>query len=589
MKTYEGKARAISIAEFFDKNKQMLGFDSPQKALFMTVKEAVDNSLDACTDASILPKIEISVQPIEKDKFVVEVKDNGPGIPRIEVGNSLGKILYGSRFHAERQTRGQQGIGISAAILYAQRTTGTPVEVITKTKRDLTAYKMKIEIDIKKNEPIIISEEPFIWDVESGLWIKLVLKGKYVNNKQGIEEYIKQTAIANPQTYFMVKLPDKNFEIPRSVNEPPPIPIEIKPHPQGVELGELISIMREFPDSKIEEVLTNSFSRVSLDIARQIVEKVGMEGKKPSELRERDFEALYETIKSFKFMEPRKDCLSPIGSSALYKSVTVSFEEYHPSYFSLPVTKGVYVYSGHPFIIEAIAAYGGNIPKDEPVKVLRFANRVPLLYQAGSCAITKAISSINWNQYGISQPVKDQLPVSPVIIIVHVASSKIPFTNEAKEAIAQVPEIMDALDQALKALGRQIKAMKTKEEHKGKVEEKFSLIEKILPAISQKTAKILNLHEPDIKPIISKVMGVVAFRQLEDSLIIDNFTENEQSFEVHIIGEEKLKFEVRSLKPFERRELKVGKGVLSISEIYATLPDNMLLGAYTLPEAFKNE
>ncbi len=589
MKTYEGKARAISVAEFFDKNKQMLGFDSPQKALFMTVKEAVDNSLDACTDAGILPKIEILVKPLEKEKFLIEVKDNGPGIPRIEVGNSLGKILYGSRFHSERQTRGQQGIGITAAILYAQRTTGNPVEVITKTRKDLTAYKIKMEIDIKKNEPIIISEEPFIWDVESGLWIKLILKGKYVNNKQGIEEYIKQTAIANPQTHFVVKLPDKEFEIPRSINDLPPIPIEIKPHPQGVELGELISILRDFPGSRIEDILTDSFSRVSPDVARQIVQKAGLEGKKPSELKEKDFEALYETIKSFKFMDPRKDCLSPIGGSALYKSVTVSFEEYHPSYFSLPVTKGVYVYSGHPFIIEAIAAYGGNIPKEEPIKVLRFANRVPLLYQQGSCAITKAISSINWNQYGISQPVKDQLPIGPVIIIVHVASSKIPFTNEAKEAIAQVPEIMDALDQALKAIGRQIKAMKSKEEHKGKVEEKFSLIEKILPAISQKASKILNMPEPDIKPIISKVMGVVSFRQMDDALVIDNFTEIDQNFEVHIIGEDKLKFEIKSLKPFERREIKIGKGVLSISEVYATLPDSVLLGAYPLPEALKDE
>ncbi len=589
MKTYESKGKAISIAEFFDKNKQMLGFDSPQKSLFMTVKEAVDNSLDACTDAGILPDIEVMVKQLEKDKFEVQVKDNGPGIPRRDVGNSLGKMLYGSRFHVVRQTRGQQGLGITAAILYAQRTTGNPAEIITKTKDDITAFKIKLEIDVKHNEPNILSEEPFIWDVNSGLWIKLILKGRYVNNKQGIEEYIRQTAIANPQAHFIVRLPDNEFEINRAVEELPIIPIEIKPHPLGVELGELISILKEDPSKPIAQVLSENFSRVSLETAKQIVSKAGIEGKRVDQLNERDFEILFDTIRSFKFMEPRKDCLSPIGEGPLYKSISVALENFHPSYFSLPVTKGVYVHSGHPFIIEAVAAYGGNLPKEEPVRVLRFANRVPLLYQQGNCAITKAITNVNWSQYGLSQPVKDQLPIGPVVILVHVASTKIPFTNEAKEAIAQIPEIMDALDQALKSIGRQIKAMRGKEERKNKVEEKFSLIEKILPAISQKTSKILNMPEPDIRPVISKVMGVVAFRQIDETLQIENYTENVLNFKVYIMGIRNEEFSIKDLRPFDKVVLKVGKDLLNTSEIYADLPDGILLGAYPLPEAFKNE
>lgn len=589
MKIYQNKGRAISIAEFFDKNKQMLGFDSPQKALFMTVKEAVDNSLDACTDAAILPDIEVSVIQLDKEKFEIQVKDNGPGIHRMDVGNSLGKMLYGSRFHAVRQTRGQQGLGITAAILYAQRTTGSPAEIITKTKDDITAFRIELEIDVRRNEPLIISEEPFIWDVKSGLWLKLILKGKYVNNRQGIEEYIRQTAIANPQARFRVKLPDSDFEISRAVEEPPIIPVEIKPHPMGVELGELVSILKDFPHDNIENILVESFSRISIETAREIVSKAKLNGKSIGELKQKDFENLYETMRGFKFMDPRKDCLSPIGETPLYKSISIALENYHPSYFSIPITKGVFVYSGHPFIIEAIAAYGGNLPKDEPIRVLRFANRVPLLYQQGNCAITKAITNVNWSQYGISQPIKDQLPVGPVVILVHIASTKVPFTNEAKEAVAQVPEIMNALDQALKSIGRQIKAMKSKEERKNKVEEKFSLIEKILPAIAQKSSKILELEVPDIKPVISKVMGVVAFRQVDDYLQIENYTDNEVSFDVIIMGLREYRFRVSNLRPFDKLTFNVGREILSSSEIYAGLPDSIILGAYPIPEALKNE
>ncbi len=581
--------KEVSISEFFDKNKQMLGFDSPQKALFMTVKEAVDNSLDACADAGILPEISVKIEEAGKEKFRVEIMDNGPGIVRSEVANSFGKMLYGSRFFKERQTRGQQGLGISAAILYAQKTTGFPTEIITKVEKDMTAFHFVLDIDIKKNSPHTISITPEIWDVKSGLKITLVLKGKYVSGKQSVEEYIRESAVANPHTTFHLILPDKSLEIVRSVNEPPQIPIAVKPHPHGVELGELISILREYESETIEEILEDKFSRVTKQTARSIVEKSKLKDKKITKLTRDEFEELLRTIRETDFMEPKKDCLSPIGDEPLFKSAMNSFKEYHPAYFSQAVVRGPFVFSGHPFLVEAIAIYGGDLPKEDPIKILRFANRVPLLYQSGSCAITRAISSLNWNQYGFSQPVKDQVPIGPLIVAVHVASTKIPFTSEAKEAIATVPEIMEALDVLLKGVARQIKTMRKKEAYKGQVEEKFALIEQILPQIAEKSSKILGLEPPDITPIISKVMGVVAFREIGGELYAENYTEKLQNFKVVLKGEGTFTESVKNLKPFQKVKLNFTKEIVSSTEIYVDLPEPVLLGAYTLPKVFSDE
>ncbi len=125
--------RSISVAEFFEKNKHLLGFDSPTRGVITTIKEAVDNALDACEEAQVLPDIYISIKKTGPDIFRIIVEDNGPGIVPAQVPFVFGKLLYGSRFHQIRQTRGQQGIGISAAVLYAQLTSGLPTVVISRT------------------------------------------------------------------------------------------------------------------------------------------------------------------------------------------------------------------------------------------------------------------------------------------------------------------------------------------------------------------------------------------------------------------------------------------------------------------------
>jgi DNA topoisomerase-6 subunit B len=149
------KQREISVSEFFTKNRHLLGFDSPRKALLTAVKEAVDNSLDACEEARILPDLRVRIARIgtSEKQFTMTVEDNGPGIVKAQVPNVFGRLLYGSKFHRLRQSRGQQGIGISAAGMYGLLTTGNPVRVRTKPgKRSVPLY-FEITIDTAKNRP----------------------------------------------------------------------------------------------------------------------------------------------------------------------------------------------------------------------------------------------------------------------------------------------------------------------------------------------------------------------------------------------------------------------------------------------------
>src|SRR5438045_5239947 len=129
------KQKDISVSEFFAKNRHLLGFDNPRKALLTTVKEAVDNSLDACEEAGILPNVAVVIEDLQPERpatakqsrYRVTVVDNGPGIVRKQVENVFGRLLFGSKFHRLKMSRGQQGIGISAAGMYGLITTGKPM------------------------------------------------------------------------------------------------------------------------------------------------------------------------------------------------------------------------------------------------------------------------------------------------------------------------------------------------------------------------------------------------------------------------------------------------------------------------------
>lgn len=574
------KQKEISVAEFFEKNKQILGFDSPQKSLVMAVKEAVDNALDACEDARILPEVRVDLVRVDKDEYQLSVEDNGPGIVRREVPRVFGQFLYGSRFHSVRQTRGQQGIGISAVVLYSQLTTGKPARIVSKISTDDVGYYFEIMIDTSKNRANVLKEEPVIVEKRSGVKIQVNLKGKYTRGKQSVLEYLQNTAIVNPHATIIFSDPDgMKIRFERVWNTPVEPPRETKPHPLGVEIGELMHMSSRTSAKKMKTFLTGEFSRISDHLATEICSKAGIDPEKdPHSLSLDDLKRLQEAFRNVKILPPSFESLSPIGETLIKKGLKNVLGDLKPSFYSIPVTRKPSVYSGNPFVVEVGLVYGGSIPHDEQVKVLRFANRVPLLYQAGSCALTKAVENIDWRKYGLEQRGGQGLPVGPMIVLIHIGSTRVPYTSEAKEAVAEIPEIMEELDLALKESARQIKAYLIKREVKAKLTEKFFLVQKILPRIAEKSSAILKKDVPVLDPVITKIMNVL---WIEENVVqegkgasiavnVSNFTPEEKSFRLYADipdgkvdgkiepfgdydeNEDYIKWSVNGMKPMEK-------------------------------------
>lgn len=369
--------RDISVSEFFAKNRHLLGFDNPRKALLTTIKEAVDNSLDACEEAGILPEVWVHVEQTAPTRFKVGIQDNGPGIVKAQIPNIFGKLLYGSKFHRLRMSRGQQGIGISAAGMYGVLTTGKPVKIISKISQRKPAHYYEIQIDTKKNKPEILNGKGEGVDIPPGEagkkvlekhgieWIELdhgtrvtiELEAKYQRGRGSVDDYLEQTAVSNPHVTLHYEDPEKNVrEYPRATSELPPEPKEIKPHPYGIELGMLVTMLKDTKAPTLSQFLQGSFSRVSASVSQKIAEAAGVSTRAhPARIGRHEADALYQAIHKTKISAPATDCISPIGEQTLLKGL----RQVVPGEFYVAATRPPAVYRGNPFVIECGLAYGG--------------------------------------------------------------------------------------------------------------------------------------------------------------------------------------------------------------------------------------
>ncbi len=477
------RQREISVSEFFTKNRHLLGFDNPRKALLTCVKEAVDNSLDACEEAGILPEVTVKLEivttgqtpvaPSQATRFRITVTDNGPGIVRQQVPRVFAKLLYGSKFHRMRMSRGQQGIGISAAGMYGQLTTGKPVKVISRTGPRAAAHYFEVQIDTKKNEPLVHENKQIEWHQPQGTEVTLEVEGRYQKGRASVDEWLEQTSIANPHVRLIYHTPEGEAkEYPRSYHELPPSPKEIKPHPYGIEFGALLKMLQDTKSQTVAGFLASDFCRVSPALAEEMCKAAKVSpNTKPRDLKHQAAEILYKTIQATKIMAPPTNCISPIGEKAilsgLYKQIKGEFYT--------AVSRPPAVYRGYPFIIEAGLAFGkspeeatkpqqASVPlaegedqghDTELARVIRYANRVPLLYQQSACSTFKAVLGTTWRNYGVSQS-RGALPAGPMVIFVHMASVWVPFTSESKEAIADYDEIQKEITLALREAGRRL-------------------------------------------------------------------------------------------------------------------------------------
>ena len=521
------KQKQISISEFFEKNKHFLGFDTLQRAVITAVKEAVDNSLDACEESRILPTIKIEINKLKGDKLELICQDNGPGIPRNSVENVFGKFLLGSRFHAIRQTRGQQGIGITGVVMYSQLTTGSKTHVISKIKSDSSAVYVNLGLDTRRNKATKSNERRDVWfedseEVSSGLKIQTVMKAKYQRGRQSVNQYLRMTSIVNPHATIQLIVRDGNGEIIdhghwiRTTERLPRVVEEIKPHPHGIHLGQLQRMLKEADERKLTSFLRHNFSGVSMRAAREILEKAELEeGRTPVRIKPDEAQAMLDSFQKVKLLAPPTDCLSPIEEILIKKGLSKAID----SRFASTVTRKPAVSQGNPFQIEVGLVFGGDLSADGPIEVLRFANRVPLMYQQGGCLLTKALESVDWKRYGLDHPGGKGLPKGPAAVLIHLASTNVQFTSEAKEAVADNEEVFEEIRKAMLEVGRGLRNHLKKSSQRKKAQEKFDLINIILPEISRKSSEMLGRDEPDLAPVITRIMNAVF---LEDEVLWDN-------------------------------------------------------------------
>jgi len=493
------RQREISVAEFFQKNRHLLGFDNPAKALLTATKEAVDNSLDACEEAGLLPEISVVIEELAEDRFRLSITDNGPGIVRNQVAKVFGKLLYGSKFHVLRQSRGQQGIGISAAGMYAQLTTGQPVKITSRTGKGKPAHFFEIQIDTTRNEPKVLTDREVEWDKEHGTRVEMDLAGTYKKGRRSVDDYVMQSALANPHATVHYKPPKGDeFHRERLTQELPREPLAIKPHPYGVELGVLISMLRDTKGRTLKTALQTDFSRVSANVAEEICKAAGLNpGMRPRSLGVDQVEALFRAIPKVKVMAPPTNSIVPIGEELILEGLKQAVK----ADFYASTTRPPAVYRGNPFVVEAGLAYGGDLPGEELVDLWRFANRVPLQYQQSACAITRGALTTDWRNYGLQQG-KGALPVGPMILFIHVASVWVPFTSESKEAIASYPEIIRELKLGLQEVGRRLGGFLRHRQRLAEAEKKRSYIESYIPHIGIALREILGLSKAEEDKIV---------------------------------------------------------------------------------------
>jgi len=712
--------RAISIAEFFEKNKHMLGFDSGARGMVTAVKEAVDNALDATEEAGIAPDIYVEITEAG-DYYRLVVEDNGPGITKEQIPRVFGKLLYGSRFHSREQSRGQQGIGISAAVLYSQLTSGKPAKITSRTQGSADAEYFELIVDTDDNEPEIRAERTTSWDRPHGTRIELEMEANMRARSQ-LHDYIKHTAVVNPHARVELREPglDEPLKFERATDQLPAETEEIRPHPHGVELGTLLKMLDATESYSVSGFLQAEFTRVGgktatkvcdrfrdehfgremawttptpndeADVEDAVVDAVANKSAEATAwfaervaetvddherlahhdlvgfvenladaaedefgetfgdtVRENAVEAawgeltgpeqlaasLYELIDDAtstrkddatvrgvaerltdKFVEgddhrhratrddlagyvdrsadrveeaegttfgetarenvveavwsrmrtapddlprvrtiaddrdtaselleamrgtdilaPPTDCLSPITADLVEAGLRKEFD----ADFYAAATRDAEVHGGDPFIVEAGIAYGGDLEHEGSVEVMRFANRVPLVYQRGACAITDVVKDIGWRNYGLDQPGGSGLPSGPAVVMVHVASTNVPFTSESKDAVANVPEIEDEIELAIREAARELKSYLNRRRSLEKRREKQDVLGRILPEMADKLAAVTGRERPDIDGALGRIMNnVIVERSVEGgtvTLAVRNHSERKETPEL---------------------------------------------------------
>ena len=489
-----------STAEYFSKNLQQVGFSSPTKAVLTTLKESVDNSLDACEEAGILPEIKVQIKKEgpgssrNTDLISVVVEDNGPGLPLKDISRVFGEYLASSKFGRGRCSRGQQGIGISAATTWAQLTNAKGVRVTSKIKEKSQALSVLVNMDIKHNKGLLKDKKNLPSQKPHGLKVEFLIDGRaQLNGEGGLVTYLEGTALVNPHLHLEYQLLDKEQrQIPRVVNHVPSIPPATLPHPHTLKLGEFLRHAGLYGAIKLKKFLKTGFSRVT-DKTLKLMVQEGLNkelfNKTLNAINEGEYKQVFRVLHKTPLTNPTTRSVLTVGEEGLSKSVHRMGEV---DFFSV-ITRTPRICDHKSVVVEVAIARLKDREREEEgsVQLLRFANRVPLQFDKSSCAITKAVESVNWRAYGLTQP-KKSLPLGPYIFAVAVTSPFIKFKNASKETIDASEELVEEIRLALMRTGQKLKRHIRKEKHEEDLLRKREYIEKFAPILIRKLSDITS-------------------------------------------------------------------------------------------------
>ncbi|MBS3060715.1 MAG: DNA topoisomerase VI subunit B [DPANN group archaeon] len=510
-----------SVAEFFKKNRQMLGYSGKIVSLTTVIHEYVTNALDACEEAGILPEIYVKLDKLGHEHYKLIVEDNGPGIPKKLVGKVFATMLAGTKFHVFKQARGQQGIGAAGAVMFAQETTGKPTKIITGQGNN-EVHEMRVAIDLKTNSAAISDEKIYSGRMR-GTRVETELKHVlYQKSEQGPDEYIRRTMLVNPHAKLTYMDPDSITTVyDRASGQIPKQPKEAKPHPKGLETSDLMAYATKTKARSVASFLESEFTRMSNAKTKEIQDRVAFDmNKRPQDLRWEEAEQVCQAIEKISFIAPPTDVLIPIGQNNLEKAL----ENILTPEFKDILTRPAGIFRGGvPFQIEVAIAYGGKSgkvgeaeleqlgeAKKDNIEIMRFANRTPLLFDSGGCAITKAIQSVDWKRYEIR-------PENPLTIMVNFTSIHVPYTGAGKQSIASEDEVLKEIRLALMEVGRKVGRYVAGKKKMYEQEQKKKTLEMYIKPVADSLAKITGESAERLESQLRQIIEAKYSAELEEA------------------------------------------------------------------------
>ncbi|MHA2135252.1 MAG: DNA topoisomerase VI subunit B [Candidatus Thorarchaeota archaeon] len=488
----EAEFRSLSPAEFFYRNRHMAGFGNPVQATFTTVRELVENSLDSCEDASRLPFIRVRVECKDADVLSVTVSDNGSGVPLDEVPEAFGRVLYGSKY-GTRQNRGTFGLGVTMVVLYGQITTDNPVTVHTRTNTS-EAAEFKILIDVEENSPIVVSRTGHERK-EVGTTVTIDLKGNLARAADRIIQYLKLTTVSTPHATVELNMEGRTYTIIGGwVKDPPRVPVIAKPHPRAADVEMLRRLVSQSATLKLRSFLIESFQQVGPRSADRFLQFAALSPGIPvGSFSRQDLARLSTTLWKFDgFGRPDASCLSPIGMNPFLASVSNTFKVTAIHYDR----RGPCEWRGNPFVLEGVIATTDENSSSEGPQLFRFANRVPLLYDASDDVFTKVLRRVKWTRYGLTSS-------GSVMLFVNISSTQVPYNAAGKQAVTPLDPIESEALALFRSLGRSLAKSVGRVNHRTKNIRKMRQFVKSFRLVAKFGAELADLEShPSIDRMI---------------------------------------------------------------------------------------